>query len=395
MPNLKATIVWYCNTPIGPRRYRSAMDEDESPKTAVGIVNGKECALSPGRFQIRYFVGRRMKYDDAGTTPDEAIAARDKMQRTLAERAVAIDAGLKLDELTDARTLRNEAIRFVRAAVDRGSVEAAQIYGNVVNEFLDFCMREYAKGITREDLLRYQRWLKENHKGDRTIFNRWRNIRAFLIYIGLPVKEIARDRPYYEQSPRDVYTTEEMKAFFGSLRDQRLSLTFELLLKTGLLEHEAVFLEWSDINLERGFLKVRSKPKHHFKVKQSEQREIPIEAVLLSRLREHRKWFPHRRLVTGTDDGPDTHLLRKLKGVVHAAGLNCGTCDGCRHSGCERWYLQKFRNTFVKNLLNAGMDIGTVMRLTGHSHPDSLKPFLDPADPELGRPYLNAIKWGG
>jgi integrase len=81
-----------------------------------------------------------------------------------------------------------------------------------------------------------------------------------------------------------VYASEQLRVFFASLaaKESKLALTFELILKTGLLEQEAVYLRWKDVDLTRGILRIRSNPTFGFIVKDKEQREITIPADLLT-----------------------------------------------------------------------------------------------------------------
>lgn len=390
MPNVKVVLVWLCKTPAGWRRFAAQFTPRGRPRPGVVKTSGCEVVYPDGRFQVRYYDRRRMIYEDAGETPTDALTALAKKRAILQARIAAADAGLHLEETQPPGTLDSEAKRFVKAAVDRGSSEAAQVYEHDTREFIQVINRVYAKEITREDLTRYQRWLRDNHKSDRTIFNRWRNVRSFLLWLSLPVKEIARDRPRYEKTLPEVYTDAELKALFAATRDPRLALIWELLLKTGLREKEAVYLEWSAIDLQRGILKVRANPRYHFKVKDSEHREVPIESGLLAKLKERRRWLPSQKLVTGkTGDRPDSHLLRQLKRIVVNAQLGCGTCEGCAASGCEHWFLHKFRATYITTLLRRGMDLRTVMRLSGHSDLASVMRYLSPADNDSTRAIVN------
>ena len=66
-------------------------------------------------------------------------------------------------------------------------------------------------------------------------------------------------------------------------------MAYELRLKTGLREQEAIYLTWRSVDFERRVLRVRSNPEYGFKVKDKEQRDVPIAPDLLDRLRERKK----------------------------------------------------------------------------------------------------------
>jgi integrase len=190
--------------------------------------------------------------------------------------------------------------RFIQATEDRGSHSAAAEYQQAGQEFIRIVGKTYADEIMSEDILRYHKDLRDRGKSPRTVFNRHGYVLSFLRYLGLDTKTIAPVRPKFEKRLPEIYTAEELSAFFASIKDERRYLTFELLLKTGLREQEAVYLYWSNIDLKNGVLRVRSKPEVGFKIKDWEERDIPISADLLGRLKAYRTNHPKIRFVTGT-----------------------------------------------------------------------------------------------
>jgi len=87
-------------------------------------------------------------------------------------------------------------------------------------------------------------------------------------------------------------------------------------------------------------------------------------------------------------------LLRSLKRRVYKAGLNCGVCKPClERNECERWFLHKFRATFITKLLQSGMDLRTVMKLSGHSDLQSVMRYLSPAADDAIKKHVPNVKW--
>jgi len=252
-----------------------------------------------------------------------------------------------------------------------------------------------ADELTSEDILKHQRALRKRGLKDRTVANRHNRLMAFLRHMKLDVKDLSPSRPKYEEALPEIYSAKQLKTFFDSVKDERLQLIYRLLLTTGLREQEAIYLTWRDIDLDGGVLRVRSKPEYAFKVKDKEQRDIPIPADVLSRLRERRKHCPNEKLVTGTaSDLPNMKLLRTLKRVVKNSGLNCGSCQSCiRRKECEEWFLHKFRATFITTLLRSGMDLRTVMKLSGHSDLESVMRYLSPANDAAIKAHVSGVQW--
>ncbi len=156
-----------------------------------------------------------------------------------------------------------------------------------------------------------------------------------------------------------------------------------------------MYLEWSNVDLKRGVLRVQSNRRYGFKVKDSEQRDVPIPADLRLRLEAYRAKHPQDRLVTGTEtDSPNTKMLRTLKRVVRRAGLNCGECHSCESTKeCDGWYLHKFRATAITTLLQSGMDLRTVMKFSGHSDLAAVLRYLRPAHDEAIQAHISKVKW--
>jgi integrase len=104
-------------------------------------------------------------------------------------------------------------------------------------------------------------------------------------------------------------------------KDEYHRVTYSIALMCGLREREIMHLEWQDIDRERRTLRVRSRPQWDFKVKDSEERSVPIPGALLGLLKDWREKRPKHQLVTGTKtDKPNGKLLRTLKRTVSGYG---------------------------------------------------------------------------
>jgi len=396
MPNRKVTLVRLCKTETGWRRYPAVIGRNGRVRPNFVSVGGKQREYPEGRYQLRMYEGSRMIYRDVGDNAAQALTAQIKAEHVLAAKVEAKAGGVRVEEDTPGRlSLYRGLNRFIQAAKDRGSDSAALVYEKDCKGFLRIVGKTYVDEIIDEDLLRYQRELRKQGKSPRTIYNRHRSVVSFLRFLRLDTKTLAPIPPKFEKSLPEVYSPEELNAFFASIKDERLCLTFELLLKTGLREQEGMYLYWSNVDLKAGVLRVRSKPELGFTIKDSEERDIPIPEDLLARLKAYRAKHPKIRFVTGTKtDKPNTKLLRTLKRLARAAELNCGQCPGCReHNECNEWFLHKFRSTCITQLLRSGMDLRTVMKFSGHSDLESVMRYLSPAGDEAIKAHVNAVKW--
>ena len=395
MANRKVVLIRLCKKEKGWRRYPAVVGKNGRIKPGFVVVAGNEREYREGRYQLRTYEGSRMVYRDAGENAAAALTARVKTEHLLKAKVAAKAAGVKIEEVPGRLSLTRELNRFVQAAEDRGSNVAAGAYRTAVEEFLRIVGKTFADEITPEHILLHQRKLRNRGCEPRTIANRHASVTAFLRFCKLDVKTLAPAKPKYEKTVPEVYATEELRNFFDSIKDEHLYLIFEILLKCGLRDQEAVYLTWENIDFATGTLRVRSKPEFDFKIKDKEERDLPIPADLLDRLKSYRAQHPVGRLVTGTaTDKPNRKLLRTLKRLAKAAGMNCGQCAGCRaHKECERWWLHKFRATRITRLLQSGMNLRTVMRFSGHSDLASVMRYLSPASDAAIKAHIDGVEW--
>jgi len=185
-----------------------------------------------------------------------------------------------------------------------------------------------------------------------------------------------------------------LKIFFDALKKPYHRMVFEVLLKTGLRMQEAMFLEWHNFNFGRGTLTLRERNAEGFEIKDRAERTLPVPADLIEHLKEWKETHGGRLVLGTSNDTPNWKWLPLLKVLVRNAGLNCGHCQACRdRNECERWYLHKFRATYITNLLRAGIDARTVMKYSGHEDLETILRYLAPAESAETQAKVNAIIW--
>jgi integrase len=372
----------------------------------------KETNYPQGRFQLRYYEGEKTIWKDAGLDASKALDERRVQENRLKAHVHAKAAGVQIVEDPQRKTLAKAYQAFLQSADDRGSKEARIVYKTAVDEFLQVIPgKTFVDELRAEDMLKYQRHLRKRGCADRTIHNRWANTKAFFLFCGLDSKKMPSEdgekrklaAPKFEEQTPEIYEPEEMKRLFAVIEDNpSLYAACQIMLKCGLRDQELRYLEWKNISLTRGVLHVRGNPQYGFKVKDSEQRDIPIPKKLVEWLRTYRKAHPDDYLVCPTSTGqPNTKYLRTLKRAAHRAGLDCNSCSTCmERNECERWFLHKFRATAITMWLRpvamggAGLDLRTVMKLSGHADLASVMRYLSPASDEAVRKGVDAVTWG-
>jgi integrase len=359
------------------------------------LVDGKPREYTEGHYELRSYQGSKAVYRNVGNDAGEALAAQKRDSHLLVARDAAVASGTVLVEETGRILLSKQADKFVQAAHDRDANVVARAYRLAINEFLSVTGKTYADQITGDDLTTYHLALKKRGCGPRTVHNRHMSVKAFLRDCGLSETVKGKKAPKYDKTLPEIFEIHGLNPFFSSLSDPYHRVVFNLLLKTGLREREAVYLEWEDISFPTKTVTIHSKPALGFRIKDKEERSVPVPNDLLKMLKDYKKANPKKRFVTGNgSDKPEMHLLRLLKGLVKKAGLNCGNCEGCKgREECERWFLHKFRVTYATQLLRSGLDLRTVQQMMGHSDIASTMRYLRPQEHSHTQTKINSIKW--
>lgn len=395
MANRTVTIVRICKTENGWRRYPVAFGRNGRIRPGWVIVGRESKQFEQGRYELRLFEGSKLVYVPVGESAAEALAARDRMEHKLAAKASAKAAGMLLPPEQPGRvSLTVKAREFIRDAEQRGAAVAADVNRLVTAEFLRIVKKTYADEIRREDLFDFHAMLRKRGCAERTIANKHARVTSFLRFAGVDAK-ILPPPPRYDETLPTIYASEEIADILAA-SDAYMHLVIGIALKCGLREQEIVHLEWTDIHRRDRVLRVSSKPRYGFRVKDSEERDIPIPDDLLEELERRHKAHPQGALVIGTKHGkPNSKLLRTLKRLATRAKLNCGLCDGCkgRARECQAWTLHKFRRTYCTTLLRSGVDLRTVQAYMGHADLASTMRYLRPASSAEAQAKINAIRW--
>jgi hypothetical protein len=87
MANLKVSLVRLCKTKGGWKRYDAAFDANGLVKPNKVIEHGREREYPTGRYYLRYYDGRRTKYENVGMDPAKAGEALQEKSKSLEEEA--------------------------------------------------------------------------------------------------------------------------------------------------------------------------------------------------------------------------------------------------------------------------------------------------------------------
>ena len=366
-------------------------------RPGFALIDGEAVKVDRYYYEVRYYEDRQVHYENAGKNVSEAETLRQRIEHQSTAKAVAESAGLKVETQDTRKTLKGTADEYIQDALGRQATEAAAQARNVTAEFIKLTRKTYVDEVSRGDVLRFHEALRKRGCSDRTISNKHARLASWLTFAGFDKKQLP-PQPKYELELPTVYTPDQISSILGTA-DPYMHLVILLTLKCGLRDQEIQHLDWSSISFTDKVLLVQGNARWGFKVKDSEQRSVPIPSDLLKELTRWKKMHPTASLVVGTDkDRPNTKLLRELKELVRREKLGCGRCKGCKagksvDTGCKEWTLHKFRRTYATRILQAGSDIKTVQALMGHADLASTMRYLRPDESEGLQDLINRVKW--
>ena len=185
--------------------------------------------------------------------------------------------------------------------------------------------------------------------------------------VELPTVRPAKVRPW---------EADELATFLDRAAGHRLGALFEVMAFTGLRRGEACALRWADVNLEQGYVVVRSqlvevrgqviegKPK----TRSGEDRRVDIGQRTIGALMAHRfaqdaerlQWgsgYTHNDRVFAREDGTDLspgQVTKMFSRLAEAAGLRQVRLHDLRHGAASL-------------MLAGGVDVAVVSKRMGHS----------------------------
>jgi integrase/recombinase XerD len=122
--------------------------------------------------------------------------------------------------------------------------------------------------------------LKREGLSDSTIFNHIARINTFLKANGVTGLQRLADKPRYDERDVCAYNPEELAMLFAAALPEK-GLLFQFFLGTGFREQEVMHCTFADIDFRGKVVSVRSKPEWGFRVKDKEERSVPVPDALI------------------------------------------------------------------------------------------------------------------
>ena len=243
---------------------------------------------------------------------------------------------------------------------------------NVLRRFLARYPNKAIIDITRKDLLDHMVGLRHEGLGDRTVFNHIARIQTLLKVNGLPRLLRPADMPRYDEKEVRAYNADELATLFAAASAEE-RLLFHFFLGTAFRDGEVMHSTWRDVDFKGKVISARLKPEMGFKLKDHEERSVPVPEALIQSLAGWMRRSTTMLIFPGKAGKPHGRFLRTLQRLAFRAGLNCGECvikrgKGCGdHPVCPYWGLHGLRRTFATFHSDAGVSPRNIQKWLGHS----------------------------
>ena len=383
MPNTQAkevNLTKRVQTPRGLRYCPVVLSPNGRVKPDLVLVDGKPEKHPEGAYYLEWREkGKRIRLS-VGKDAQDAAARRQRKEAELH----ALNNGVPVvPENGNAQCSVAMAVaQFLEETELTKKPKTLAAYTTALNYFTASCRKLYLHEIDRYDLLKFAAFLRDEKKqSPRSVYNKFETVMTFLKANGIRGLVGKNDWPRYTEEEPEIYEQAELDKLFKAC-DEEERLWYEFFLMTGMREQEVMHVYWSDLNFAAATVRVSHKPDRGWTPKAYKEREIPIPAKLVKKLKAKKaKSDKSCGLVFPTSGcNPKLDFLDCLKACAERTELDK-----------RNFWLHKFRATFATRCLWAGVDLRTVQQWLGHSDMESTMRYLKPSRSEKVREKVNAI----
>lgn len=380
MPNRQVNLTKRVQTPLGMRYCAVVLSANGRVKPDHVHVNGHQERHPEGAYYLEWREGTKRVRLSVGKDAQDAETRRLRKEAELN----AINNGVSVlpENGNGLRSVAATVADYLEEVKLTKKPKTLAAYSTALEYFTESCKRMNLEEIERGDLLKFSAFLRDEKKqSPRSVYNKFENVMTFLKSQGVRGLVDKNDWPRFVEEEPEVYEREELDKLFKTCSNEE-RLWYEFFLMTGMREQEVMHCAWPDINLTRSTVTVRYKPEYGFSPKNYKEREIPIPAKLVKKLKSSKKKSDKLCGLVFPTAGckPKLDFLDCLKALAEQAKLDK-----------ENFWLHKFRATFATWSLWAGVDLRTVQQWLGHSDMESTMRYLKPSRSAQVRNKVNKI----
>jgi integrase len=380
MANRQVNLTKRVQTPHGTRYCPVVLSANGRVKPDHVHVNGHEERHPEGAYYLEWRESSKRVRLSVGKDAQDAATRRLRKEAELN----AINNGVSVlpENGNGLRSVAGTVADYLEEIKITKKPKTLAAYSTALGYFTESCKKMNLEDIERGDLLKFSAFLRDEKKqAPRSVYNKFENVMTFLKTQGIRGLVDKNDWPRFVEEEPEVYEREELDQLFKACSTEE-RLWYEFFLMTGMREQEVMHSAWPDINLTRSTVTVRYKPEYGFSPKNYKEREVPIPAKLVKKLKSWKKKSDKACGLVFPTAGckPKLDFLDCLKACAERAKLDQ-----------ENVWLHKFRATFATWSLWAGVDLRTVQQWLGHSDMESTMRYLKPSRSAQVRNKVNKI----
>lgn len=380
MANRQVNLTKRVQTPCGMRYCPVALSANGRVRPDYVLVNGHEERHPEGAYYLEWREGTRRVRLSVGKDAQDAATRRLRKEAELN----AINNGVTVvpENGNGQRSLPARVADYLDEVKLTKKPKTLAAYTTALGYFTESCHKINLDEVERGDLLKFSAFLRdEKGQSPRSVHNKFENVMTFLKSQGIRGLVEKNDWPRFVEEEPEVYEREELEKLFKVCAAEE-RLWYEFFLMTGMREQEVMHSEWADVNLTRSTVTVRYKPEYGFSPKNYREREIPIPAKLVKRLKAWKAKADKTCGLVFPTSGckPKLDFLDCLKACAERAELDK-----------TDFWLHKFRATFATWSLWGGVDLRTVQQWLGHSDIESTMRYLKPSRSQQVHQRVNQI----
>ncbi|MGA8493216.1 MAG: site-specific integrase [Terriglobales bacterium] len=351
--------------------YKPAMRSTGWPDGGAVLVKGRKVRIDPSQlhaYYVTWLEGQKQQFENVGKDALSAWQAKLNREALLNGVAGAAERVAKSGK----RVTVADAIEEFLADVKAGkSVKTHLARKRMLALFQESCSKQFLDQITEADCQQFIRFLRKRYdssKGARTVYNVFQGLNTFLRAQKIFVAGALLGKLDYDEKIVDAYTKDELRALFAAC-DADDKLVWEYFLWTGCREGEVAHAEWRDLDFKKNVLHVQPKPDRNWKVKDREDRFVPVPPAVMEKLAAREGKAASTALIFPNEQGkPQGHFLRMLKNTVEEAEI------------AGQWELHKFRKTFSTLHHESGVSVRTLQDWLGHADLATTMAYLKGSD---------------
>ena len=294
--------------------------------------------------------------DDTGRRRTEAVGPDKKLAEALRKRReMELNSGMYQDIATvRLAAFAAEHVRLIHGSVSPrtvqehretlacllghcGDIPLEKVTPRIAEEFLAARRKKVAPATANKNLRTVKGILESAIQRGYLRTNPFRHI--------APARELEKEIR--------VLTETEVVSLVSACPDLRWGCFVCLALTTGLRHGELVNLEWDDVDLAQGTIRVRCKA--GYRTKSGRNRSLPLVPEVVSALRVLR------------GESGEGRVFRMSEGTRKWTYVNKRFSRIVKRAGIEPCTIHDLRKTFVSHLANAGENEAVVQKLAGHA----------------------------